>query len=583
MASSASAATVYGVVYNSGTDDSTVLTDLSWKDFQSQVAKQEGKGLRIVNVRTYAVDGQRLWAAVMRAGSGARAFIHDEEWGAFKKDTKTNEDKGLRMVSFDVFVGGGKRLYSAAFSAGTYAKDAIWDHEWDGLTKLWGDIENKNLRVADFRTYTDGGKRLYSIIFRAGTGGHAAIVGKEWNDFQKMAAPLEDKDALELSSFQVYQDGNQRLYAGIFLPNAAGHWLFIGDKEGITGATHEWAGQGARPLAITIYENGCKQSCANTAVMQKNKVDTAAGYDYGITMTKVHCNGLPNTCGTPKATDRVYYDWPVDAKSDGTDRILRVSALMGAHQIFTLPFNDTQVNHRGTWLYQPGQWHHAIDFLRPDHKTFKVLAAAPGRVIFSGYDSWSGNTMIVSHDVGTAKDVYRTIYMHLRNGPTNDCDAGWSQAVPPLKAAVTNATKPADKTAAQAALDKYTTFLNNTGCTEKASTRHLDASYWGTSGETMKANLVDKQVKAGEQLGWAGATAPGSCGCMDDAQPTAPNVHLHLFTAFKDTTDDTWYFTDPWGIYSTPDCYPAKDTDPVDLECEWFGSTFKNGRASYPP
>jgi hypothetical protein len=252
---------------------------------------------------------------------------------------------------------------------------------------------------------------------------------------------------------------------------------------------------------------------------------------------------------------------------------------MGGKQIFDLPFDDPKVNHNGTWLYSPGSWHHAIDFLRPDHKTFKVLASAPGHVIFSGYDAWSGNTVIISHEAGGKKDAYRTIYMHLRNGPDTDCDAGWNDAVPALKDAVTNA-KPKDKAAAQAALDKYTTFLANTGCTEKASSRHLDAAYWGTSSEKLIAGLLDTDVKGGAQLGWAGSSAPGSCGCEGDTQPTQPNVHLHLFTAYKDAAQ--WYFTDPWGIYSTPDCYPAKDTDAVNLDCEWFESSFKKGRASYP-
>ena len=66
-------------------------------------------------------------------------------------------------------------------------------------------------------------------------------------------------------------------------------------------------------------------------------------------------------------------------------------------------------------LYSPGKWHHAIDFSRSDGGTFGVLAAS-GRVIHIGWDWWSGNTIIVSHDVGGGvKDAYRTVYMHLRN------------------------------------------------------------------------------------------------------------------------------------------------------------------------
>ncbi len=123
--------------------------------------------------------------------------------------------------------------------------------------------------------------------------------------------------------------------------------------------------------------------------------------------------------------------------------------------------------------------------------------------------------------------------------------------------------------------------MTKTGCTEKSSTRHLDANYWGKSSETIVKDLVDKDVKAGDHLGWSGCSAPGSCGCMS-GMPSAPNTHLHLFTAYKDPSNGQWYFTDPWGVYSTPDCYPAKDTDAVNLECEWFMSSFKKGRAEHP-
>ena len=76
--------------------------------------------------------------------------------------------------------------------------------------------------------------------------------------------------------------------------------------------------------------------------------------------------------------------------------------------------------HNG-WLYSEGSWHHAIDYSMGG-SSFSVRASATGKVIHIGWDNWSGNTMILSHDVGAKKDVYRTIYMHLRNGATNDCD-----------------------------------------------------------------------------------------------------------------------------------------------------------------
>jgi hypothetical protein len=135
-------------------------------------------------------------------------------------------------------------------------------------------------------------------------------------------------------------------------------------------------------------------------------------YNYGITRTATHCPGLPGTCGTPAAGQVVFYRWPVNV--EGTARYARLSAIEQAAQFLTLPFSDTAVKRHGIWRYGDGNWHHAGDYGRGD-ETFRILACAAGRVIHVGWDNWSGNTVIVSHDVDGVQDAYRTIYMHLRN------------------------------------------------------------------------------------------------------------------------------------------------------------------------
>jgi len=559
----AKAATTYGVVYRSGNDNFKLLTDLQWNDFHNQWVNLENNNLRLTRLRTYLVGNTRMWAGIFRAGNDARASSVGLEWDAFHKQWTAFEKQNLRMVSFESYVEGGKRVYAGVFRAGTDAHAAIIGQEWGPFLKQWTDLEKQNVRVVDFRTYIDGGKRVYSAIFRAGSDARGAVIGKEWNEFQTLAQGLEKQNVF-LSNLQIYEDGGKRLYAGIFRGNDNGHWLFIDDKEGVDGATHEWTTQGARPVDVTVYDNHCDQSCANNAVMQKNKIDTADSYDYGITMTKTHCPGLPNTCN-PKPGDVVYYDWPVDV--DGSTRYARVSALLGNDQIFTLPFTDPQVHHVGTWLYSPGSWHHAIDYLRDDHQSFKVQAAAPGRVVHIGWDNWSGNTVIVSHDAGGVKDAYRTIYMHLHGGPEHDCDAMWTKTVPTL---------------GDPQLTNVKNFLNTTGCTEKKATRKLDKNYWGDNSQVIDAKLLGKEVSAGAQLAWSGSTGPGGCGCANGL-PGAPNTHLHIFTAHKDPTNSTWYFIDPYGEYDPPACYPVKATDPItNLDCSWFPVTFKGGQPQYP-
>ena len=251
---------------------------------------------------------------------------------------------------------------------------------------------------------------------------------------------------------------------------------------------------------------------------------------------QTHCPGLPNTCGSPGPNDAVFYRWPADI--DGSNRYVRHSALQAKDTIFTLPFaSDSQVDKHNGWLYSPGSWHHAIDFMRSDWGTFKVLATAPGRVIHIGWDWWGGNTIIVSHDAGGITDADRTIYMHLRNGKDNDCKIAWSTTVPILEG----------RSDLIKEKNEYKEHLNTTSCPLIVSERNPNEDHWGTNQQKIGSGLLGKQVDRGSFLAWAGNTGPGG-----KRGSGGPNTHLHLFFTRRDPSNNEWYFIDPWGIYGPP-------------------------------
>lgn len=259
----------------------------------------------------------------------------------------------------------------------------------------------------------------------------------------------------------------------------------------------------------------------------------------------------------------VFYRWP-NVIYGGT-YYLRLSVIYDAKDpIFTLPFDNPAAEMwNNGWLYALGSWHHAIDYSRLNGATFQIVAAAPGKVIYFGWDDWSGNTMIMSHNVGLKTDVYRTIYMHLRNGPLTDCNSAWTLTVPNLS--------PSQKTI-------YKNYLTSTGCTETLP-RNPAAAQWGTNAH-VAANIVGQTITAGTFLGWAGDTGPGGCGCMGGGM--GPNTHLHIFFAHRDPVDNRWYLFDPYGIYSTKSCgYPALVNGAINSDCARYPNCWKNGIPSY--
>jgi hypothetical protein len=390
--------------------------------------------------------------------------------------------------------------------------------------------------------------------------------GVDWTNFQAKWNELGPLN-LRLIDMEVYMSGSERLYIGVWRGGSDSHYLWSGvDWENFVS---KWAENGQNDLQLIdfeIWEGSCSSGCLNKGLLPDNtSTPNREGYNYGITTSSQHCEGTP-PCPNPPNTNVVWYRWPNVVY--GSSYYLRLSVIYDAKdKIFRLPFNNPGAiaMSKNGWLYGPGSWHHAMDYSRNDLGTFQIVAAAAGKVVFVGWDNWSGNTVILSHNAGGETDVYRTIYMHLRDGALNDCNLAWTQTVP------SNVWgKPADKTG-------YINYLSNTGC-PLLGIRNPFSGQWGTDSQTISV-WEGKQVISGEAIAWAGSTGPGGCSCIDGS--TNVNTHLHIFYAHRDPIDDRWYFFDPYGIYGTPSCYPAAVNGAITTSCSRYPVSWKNGVPGY--
>jgi hypothetical protein len=169
---------------------------------------------------------------------------------------------------------------------------------------------------------------------------------------------------------------------------------------------------------------------------------------------------------------------------------------------------------------------------------------------------------VISHTFGGKTDAFRTIYMHMRNGPSGDCAKAWSNTVPTLSGAT---------------LTNYKGHLNASGCPSNAANRNPAAANWGTNVQAIGV-AVNQQVTAGQVLGWAGDTGPGG-----NANSNATtNTHLHIFFTVKDPANSQFYFFDPYGIYAYPSCYPAATTGATGGVCARYPIAWKGGSPQYP-
>lgn len=515
-------------------NDPYALWASDWNSFKNKWEELSGKNLRLVDVQTHGQGNQRQFIGVYRAGNDGHYLWAGADWNSFKAKWEELSNQNFRLTVIRTYVDNGERKYLGVWRAGNDAH-YLWSADWNGFKAKWDELSGKNYRLVDLETYMDGNTRRYIGAWRAGNDAHYLWVGADWNDFKAKWDELSGKN-YRLTVLKTYTDGGQRKYAGVWRGGSDGHFLWVGgDWENFTSRSHELAANGLRLVSLQTF-SGCNGDCPNHLVSN-------GAYNYTI------------------SGDTTTYRWPVN--EDGGNKYVRLSAVQINAQPFVLPFSNTSVIRWNGWLYSLGKWHHAHDYaIAGLSQTFEVKAAAAGKVIFVGWDNWSGNSVVISHNAGGVQDAFRTIYMHLRNGPSNDCAKSWSNTVPSLSGD---------------ALTKFKGHLTSTGCAQNAADRNPTSANWGTSSQTIQV-AVNQQVTAGQRIGWAGDTGPGGNGSNN----ASTNMHLHIFFAAKDATDNRFYFIDPYGIYSIPSCYPSATTGATGGICARYPIAWKGGTPQYP-
>jgi hypothetical protein len=562
-------ADLYAGVWRAG-NDPYYLWVADWNGFNAKWQELSKQNLRLVDLKVYTGGGATMFGGVWRAGSDAHYLWVGVDWNSFQAKWQELSSQNLRLIDIQVYHEGGATKYAGVWRTGSDAHYLWVGVDWNSFHAKWQELGNQNLRLVSFEVYKEGGANKYAGVWRAGNDAHYLWVGVDWNSFKAKWDELSHQ-GLRLVDVEVYEDGGSTKYAGVWRAGSDAHYLWVGvDWENFNAKWYELAQQNLRLTSLEIYPGSCESGCSNQVLMPDNPAtpwkDT---YNYGITATATHCKGAPGTCSAPAPGDMVFYRWPC-IDSSGVNRYVRLSALYFDGAPFSIPFSDQAVKRRGTWLYSPGSWHHAIDLSRDDADTFQVKAAAAGQVIFIGWDWWSGNTIVISHDSGSVKDAFRTIYMHLRNGPIHDSDASWNQTIPNLN---------------EPGLSQYKHYLQATGCPQTGP-RNPNPTYWGTDAQKIDPSLLGKDVAAGAPLAWAGCTGPGGCGCTNSSAGWTwgggVNTHLHIFFAHRDPSDNEWYFIDPYGIYGPPTCYPTNLTDPITSHCARYPNAWKGKKPQYP-
>lgn len=536
-----SPANLFGGIWRSSAASSEYSTGLTESEFLTLNSQKNLQGKRIISLQTYLEGSNRKWAGIWEAGSYTTFITMGLSFTEFANDLTARFNAGQRLIKVQHYLEGGAHKWAGIWRTGTGSSGLYlyWQMDEATLRQRMAELDLLGMQLVDLETYEYNGERLWAGVWLNGTGN---IVEMDLTSSQLAdMAQVHFENGVRLVDIETYETNAGRRWAALWREGNDGqYWYYGQDKEKFAARDHGFQNMGFGMIDLFSYDDGPSSACVPQIINQN--------YSYIYTISE---GG-----GT--------YRWPVD--TDAVGDFLRISALppFGSEQFLYLPFNDRRVVRGGIWLYGANNWHQAGDFyILPNlHFDFPVLASAAGTVMFVGWDNWSGNYVIVSHDVDGVVDSYRTIYMHLRNGPSADCDASWNKSLPSLSGA--NEAK-------------WIGYLNSSGCPLDSASRNPDPLFWGTEDQQIPVSQ-GQSVQRGQVLGWAGNTGPGGKGLNSNSNP---NIHLHIFWCRRDPTNGLWYFFDPYGLYSTPGCYPSGLTDPIP-NYGLYANLWRGAQPTYP-
>jgi murein DD-endopeptidase MepM/ murein hydrolase activator NlpD len=549
-------------IWRQSADQTQLVNGLEWGSFLAKWDELSKNNLRLYDLETYMSGGKRFYSGLWRSGVEGHFLLNGITWDMLNAKCAELAQKNLRLADVETYYEGGQRRYLALWRQGLEAHTVSVASDWTVFSAQYEEMTRQNLRLSDFECYVESGQRKYLGVWKPGAGAHFLQPAADWSVFNAKITELARQN-LRLDDLEAYEEGGQRKYIGFWRQNSDDYLVWNGvDWENFQS---KWAENTQRNLCLIDFEtmdSGCDPKCLNSALFPDNpETDWRDGFDYPIAAGLYHCEGPPGICSSAKGGANVTYRRP--HLRIGDQYYLRTSVLYDAKdQIFSLPFKKGQPMTKSGRPAGAGNWRHSLQYERSDRKSFEVCAAAAGRVIYAGWDSWSGNTVVVSHDARGLQDMYRTIYMHLRNGPAHDCEAARSKTLPSLNGDNHR---------------NYAAYLDACGCPENKAARNPDELHWGTEAQALDMTLLGKTVRTGDVLGWAGET--GSNGCANGDKDSCPC--LYVFFAHRDPAANQWFLFDPHGIYGAPECYPAAVDGPVNTPCARYPSAWKGGKPGY--
>jgi Bacterial tandem repeat domain 1 len=143
-------------VWRAGSDAYYLWANVNWDNFRAKWEELSKQNLRLVDVESYTLGGQRVWAGVWRAGSDAHYLWVNASWDDFRAKWEQLAKQNLRLTVLTTYEEGGTRRYAGVWRAGSDAYYLWANTNWDNFRAKWEELGKQNLRLIHLETFESG-------------------------------------------------------------------------------------------------------------------------------------------------------------------------------------------------------------------------------------------------------------------------------------------------------------------------------------------------------------------------------------------------------------------------------------------
>ena len=239
----------YQAVWSSGSGANIVTEPLNKADFIQRGQQLTSQGLRLVDVETERMNGDRIYTGVWVSGSGSNIFDGPLTRTQFRRRREELRSQGLRLVDFEVFrANDGRARFLGVWRSGSGEEKLSLPRNAEAFLTLGESLTSEGLRLVDVEVERTQGELRYRGLWREGSGSNLFTTPQSPSKFRTTRDRMI-ADGLELIDVErvgrlgnhkfvgVWASGNGE--SGLSVPRNFENFVTLGEQQTAKGKRTE--------------------------------------------------------------------------------------------------------------------------------------------------------------------------------------------------------------------------------------------------------------------------------------------------------------------------------------------------------